>query len=166
MTMTAEQQALLTPAPQDLSVTMLDTLLGDRWHDFSVGAIDAGSGAILPELFVVVNTALIALVSAMMVWQVTIGAMETAREGTPLGRRMHSVWAPMRAPVSLFLLAPIAKGYSILQVMLLIATYYGIGIADTVWGRFVDAIPAQSGVIAQKAPYDADALDQVARAAA
>lgn len=167
MTMTPEQQALLTPAPQDLSVTMLDALLGERWHDFSIGLADpstaAGSAAILPELFAVVNTILIAIVSAMLVWQVTIGAMETARTGTPLGRQ-HSVFAPLRVPVSLFLLAPVAKGYSILQVMLLIATYYGIGAADTIWSRFVDAIPAQSGVIAQKAPYDQDALDQLARA--
>ena len=164
MTMTAEQQALLTPAPQDLSVTMLDTLLGERWHDFSIGIADASTGMILPDLFSIVNAALIAVVSAMMVWQIAIGSLETARTGTPLGRQMHSVWAPMRAPISLFLLAPVAKGYSILQVMLLIATYYGIGIADTIWARFVDAIPAQSGVIAQKAPYDADALDQLARA--
>lgn len=167
MTITAEQQALLTPAPQDLSVTMLDTLLGERWHDFSIGlagpSVAVGSAAILPDLFAIVNTILIAIVSAMLVWQITIGATETARTGTPLGRQ-HSVFAPLRVPVSLFLLAPVAKGYSILQVMLLIATYYGIGAADTIWSRFVDAIPAQSGVIAQKAPYDADALDQVARA--
>lgn len=152
---------LLTPAENDLSVQMMDRLLGPGWHDFSIGALDAGaSGAILPELFVVVNTALIALVSAMMVWQVTVGSMETAREGVPLGRGMHSVWAPLRAPVSLFLLAPIAKGYSILQVMLLIATYYGIGIADTVWEKFIDYVPERDGVLMESARYDQQALSQ------
>ena len=163
-TLTAEQQALLTPSSQDLSVTMLDALLGERWHDFSIGIASdtaTGSAAILPDLFSIVNVLLIAIVSAMLVWQITIGATETARTGTPLGRQ-HSVFAPLRVPVSLFLLAPVAKGYSILQVMLLIATYYGIGAADTIWSRFVDAIPQQSGVIAQKAPYDQDALDQLA----
>lgn len=152
---------LLEPSSGDLSIQMMDRLLGPGWHDFSVGMIDASSGAILPELFSVVNTMLIALVSAMMVWQITIGSMETARTGTPLGRQMHSVFAPMRAPISLFLLAPIAKGYSILQVMLLIATYYGVGMADTIWSRFIDYIPERDGVMVESSQYKQAALDEV-----
>lgn len=152
---------LLEPSSGDLSIQMMDRLLGEGWHDFSVGMLDTGSGAILPELFSVVNTMLIALVSAMMVWQITIGSMETARTGTPLGRQMHSVFAPMRAPISLFLLAPIAKGYSILQVMLLIATYYGVGMADTIWSRFIDYVPERDGVMVESSQYKQAALDEV-----
>ena len=155
---------LLTPSENDLSVQMMNHLLGEGWHDFSIGALDAGAGAILPELFSIVNAALIAVVSAMLVWQIAIGAMETAREGVPLGRQMHSVFGPMRAPAALFLLAPIAKGYSILQVMLLIATYYGVGIADTIWDRFVDYVPERDGVMVKSARYDKQALEQSAAA--
>ena len=157
----SDNKDLLEPSAGDLSIQMMDRLLGPGWHDFSVGMLDASSGAILPELFSTVNTMLIAVVSAMMVWQITIGSMETARTGTPLGRQMHSVFAPMRAPISLFLLAPIAKGYSILQVLLLIATYYGVGMADTIWSRFIDYIPERDGVLVESSAYKQNALDEV-----
>ncbi|MDA8154094.1 MAG: DotA/TraY family protein, partial [Acidithiobacillus sp.] len=139
----------LSPPSTDISTGLLSSLLGPNWWLLATGQAPAGAGSILAHLFSIADIALLMYVSALLVYQATVGGMATAHEGTPLGRRYHSIWAPIRGPASFALLFPLpwAKGLALIQCIALLAVYWGVGVADDVWSGFVQEIPAMSGVI-------------------
>ena len=140
----------LTPASHDISVQLISELLGNNWWKFVSGtAAPSGPGAILGAIFQTVDIALLMYVSAIMMYTAFVGGLATAHEGVPLGKRYHSVWAPLRGPATWFMLFPLpwAKGLAMIQVIMLVATYWGIGVADDVWSAFVQEIPHYGGML-------------------
>ncbi|MDA8153617.1 MAG: DotA/TraY family protein [Acidithiobacillus sp.] len=139
----------LTPPSTDISVHMLSSLLGNGWWKFVSGFAPSGPGAILGTIFQTVDIALLLYVSAIMMYTAFVGGLATAHEGVPLGKRYHSVWAPLRGPATWFMLFPLpwAKGLAMIQVIMLVAVYWGIGVADDVWGAFVQEIPHYGGLM-------------------
>jgi conjugal transfer/type IV secretion protein DotA/TraY len=139
----------LSPPSTDISVGLLSSLLGPKWWLLATGQAPSGAGSILGTMFSVFDIALLMYVSALLVYQATVGGMATAHEGTPLGRRYHSIWAPIRGPAAFAMLFPLpwAKGLALIQCIALLAVYWGIGVADDVWNAFVQEIPKMSGVI-------------------
>ncbi|MHB1642189.1 MAG: DotA/TraY family protein [Acidithiobacillus sp.] len=139
----------LSPPSTDISVNLLSSLLGPDWWKLATGYAPTGAGSILAHMFSIFDIALLMYVSALLVYQATVGGMATAHEGTPLGRRYHSIWAPIRGPAAFGMLFPLpwAKGLALIQCIALLAVYWGIGVADDVWNGFVQEIPAMSGNI-------------------
>ena len=139
----------LTPPSTDISTGLLSSLLGPKWWLLATGQAPAGAGTILAQMFSIFDIALLMYVSALLVYQATVGGMATAHEGTPLGKRYHSVWAPIRGPAAFAMLFPLpwAKGLALIQCIALLAVYWGVGVADDVWNGFVQEIPKMSGVI-------------------
>ena len=140
----------LIPPSGDISVHMLSSLLGSGWWKFVSGvAAPSGPGAILGTIFKTVDIALLLYVSAIMMYTAFVGGLATAHEGVPLGKRYHSVWAPLRGPATWFMLFPLpwAKGLAMIQVIMLVAVYWGIGVADDVWSAFVQEIPKYGGLM-------------------
>ncbi len=139
----------LIPTANDISVQMISSLLGNGWWKFVSGAAPSGPGSILGQLFSVIDIALLMYVSAIMMYTAVVGGLATAHEGVPLGKRYHSVWAPIRGPATWFMLFPLpwAKGLAMIQVILLVAVYWGIGVADDVWSAFVQEVPKYGGMI-------------------
>lgn len=139
----------LIPASNDISVQMISSLLGNGWWKFVSGAAPSGPGSILGQLFSVIDIALLMYVSAIMMYTAVVGGLATAHEGVPLGKRYHSVWAPIRGPATWFMLFPLpwAKGLAMIQVILLVAVYWGIGVADDVWSTFVQEVPKYGGML-------------------
>ncbi|MBU2807579.1 DotA/TraY family protein [Acidithiobacillus ferrooxidans F221] len=139
----------LIPSSGDISVQMISSLLGNGWWKFVSGAAPSGPGSILGQLFSVIDIALLMYVSAIMMYTAVVGGLATAREGVPLGKRYHSVWAPIRGPATWFMLFPLpwAKGLAMIQVILLVAVYWGIGVADDVWSTFVQEVPKYGGML-------------------
>lgn len=131
-------QAFLVPAENDLSVSLLSELFGDNWWELTAQGMGSANLGLLGEMFAAYNAALLTFVAVLLVWQTSVGAMATSHEGRPLGSKYHTVWAPVRAPLALFLLTPIPaiKGLTILQALMMMATYMSIGIADTSWTAF------------------------------
>ena len=148
--MTTLTNISLIPPSGDISVHMLSSLLGTGWWKFVSGAASpSGPGAILGDIFKTVDIALLLYVSAIMMYTAFVGGLATAHEGVPLGKRYHSVWAPLRGPATWFMLFPLpwAKGLAMIQVIMLVATYWGIGVADDVWSAFVQEIPHYGGLM-------------------
>ena len=148
--MTTLTNISLIPPSGDISVHMLSSLLGSGWWKFVSGvASPSGPGAILGAIFQTVDIALLLYVSAIMMYTAFVGGLATAHEGVPLGKRYHSVWAPLRGPATWFMLFPLpwAKGLAMIQVIMLVATYWGIGVADDVWSAFVQEIPKYGGLM-------------------
>lgn len=148
--MTTLTNISLIPPSGDISVHMLSSLLGSGWWKFVSGvAAPSGPGAILGTIFKTVDIALLLYVSAIMMYTAFVGGLATAHEGVPLGKRYHSVWAPLRGPATWFMLFPLpwAKGLAMIQVIMLVAVYWGIGVADDVWSAFVQEIPKYGGLM-------------------
>ena len=139
----------LIPSSNDISVQMISSLLGQNWWKFVAGSAPSGPGSILGQLFSVIDIALLMYVSAIMMYTAVVGGLATAHEGVPLGKRYHSVWAPIRGPATWFMLFPLpwAKGLAMIQVIVLVAVYWGIGVADDVWSTFVQEVPKYGGMI-------------------
>lgn len=139
----------LSPPSTDISTGLLSSLLGPNWWLLATGQAPAGAGSILAHMFSIFDIALLMYVSALLVYQATVGGMATAHEGTPLGKRYHSVWAPIRGPAAFAMLFPLpwAKGLALIQCIALLAVYWGVGVADDVWNGFVQEIPKMSGTI-------------------
>ncbi|MBU2743222.1 DotA/TraY family protein, partial [Acidithiobacillus albertensis] len=139
----------LSPPSTDISVGLLSSLLGPKWWLLATGQAPAGAGSILANMFSILDIALLMYVSALLVYQATVGGMATAHEGTPLGRRYHSIWAPIRGPAAFAMLFPLpwAKGLALIQCIALLGVYWGVGVADDVWNGFVQEIPKMSGQI-------------------
>lgn len=159
--MSASMNISLIPAKDDISVHLISELLGTGWWKFIAdGAAPSGPGSILGSLFQIIDIALLMYVSAIMVYTAVVGGMATAHEGVPLGKRYHSVWAPIRGPATWFLLFPLpwAKGLAMIQVIMLVAVYWGIGVADDVWSGFVTEIPKYSGLLI---PYQGSINKQI-----
>ncbi len=139
----------LSPPSTDISTGLLSSLLGPNWWLLATGQAPGGAGTILAQMFSIFDIALLMYVSALLVYQATVGGMATAHEGTPLGKRYHSVWAPIRGPAAFAMLFPLpwAKGLALIQCIALLGVYWGVGVADDVWNGFVQEIPKMSGVI-------------------
>lgn len=155
----------LTPKNGDLSVVLLSQVLGNSWYSLFkaitpggstttsdangnvVNPANAGSDTVITKAISVVNLGMLIFVGVMLLYQISIGSLQTANDGTPLGKRWSSLWVPMRGPVSLMFLAPIpaAKGLSMIQVTILLAVYMSIGIADSIWSNFMIMVNKNGG---------------------
>ncbi len=158
---------ITSPAGSDLSVTLLSQLLGDQWWTLQSGSTSLG---LLGDMFASFNVALMVFVGLLLAYQATLGAMQTAHEGVTLGKRYHSIYAPVRAPLSLVLLTPlpIIKGLTVLQASILMAVYGSIGMADmpwTVFTKYLSTAPAtfyQAQVSPQNVDQSATNMLQIA----
>ena len=140
--------SLFTPPPSDLSVRFFNKIFGVGWHTLYNGGHITGSTTALAAMFHVFNSVILAGLSLYFIYVFTTGVAGTAHEGTPLGKKYHSVKAPFRAATSTALLAPLPwlKGFCLLQALVLMFIYYGIGAADHVWDagvKWLDNHPAQ-----------------------
>lgn len=148
---------ITSPAGSDLSVTLLSQLLGDQWWTLQSGSTNLG---LLGDMFASFNVALMVFVGLLLAYQATLGAMQTAHEGVTLGKRYHSIYAPVRAPLSLVLLTPlpIIKGLTVLQASILMAVYGSIGMADMPWTAFTKYLSTAPATFyqAQVSPQNVD----------
>lgn len=148
----------LTPSSADQSVDLIGQIFGSNWqHLLDGGASGGGGGAtqtIIPnggslfgDMFLVANSIALAIAGLLIVYTVLVGAMSTAHEGESLGRRFHTLWAPVRSAFAIALLMPLAGGYSLLQASILYFASMGIGVADAVWEKGLVYISSSQGVI-------------------
>ena len=106
----------LTPASGDLSVKLLNTILGHGWSHLLHGALGAHL-TLLGQLFGVFNAVVMSGLVALFATVTTSGVISTAHSGSVLGKKMNSAWVPIRAIGSIGLLSPLpfAKGLCLIH---------------------------------------------------
>lgn len=127
---------LLTPSPGSEAVKIIDNLFGVGWQGIFKGATAATDAPnALYTIMATFNLIVLAAVVLFFIYIVGIGVLGTAHEGKPLGSRYNTLWTPIRSAVAVGLLMPLpwAKGLSMLQALLLLFVYHGIGAADNIW---------------------------------
>ncbi len=139
--------------PWDKSNELLGIIFGDQWFNISgaqpasgqpnpnqVG-LNTSSGAdsgIIGAMSKILNAACLYVAVIIVLFGTTTGVMQTAHEGVALGKKYSTLWFPLRSAFAVAALAPLAGGYSMIQVGAFQATKVSIGTANTTWGAMVD----------------------------
>jgi conjugal transfer/type IV secretion protein DotA/TraY len=160
-------RSLLDPStipPTDQSKQIFDQLFGSGWNiPGSLGNM-SGMSSLLFDLMGTFNMVVMAVGVIILAWSAMQGIVGTAHEGKFLGQRMHSVWAPFRAGLSISLLAPVFKGICAIQLICLLCIGSSIKLANTLWESSLNYIGQHYGQV-----YDLSvppSLDQSTRALA
>ena len=117
----------LTPSNSDLSVQLLDKILGAGWQSFG-----GNPSGFFQSILGIFDSALFAVVGVIALYSLMMGITEAAHDGVPLGKR-YSKWMPFRIVAAGAFLAPVSNGISIVQAVFLWIAGMGIGLADNVW---------------------------------
>lgn len=122
----------------DLSIQALIRIFGNA-ADFLIGPNpQAGSekflGGLIQATLEILNLCAMVYVSGMIMYFWGIGALTTAHRGEKLGAGMfNSIWIPVRHTTAFLLTIPVLKGFSALQVGMMLSLGLGINMANTVW---------------------------------
>lgn len=143
---------VLTPSPADLSVKLLDRVIGPGWQDLFTHGVQGGHLTLLGHMFATWNTLILSGLVVLFSVVATSGIISAAHEGKQT--HFHGAWVPIRAVGSIGLLTPLpwAKGFCLLQALVLMFTSYGIGLADHLWGPAAQYLADQGGTLVAPAP--------------
>ncbi len=117
----------LSRAEGDPTFEMLGNLFGP------VPGIIPGTPSPLSEMFVIFNMAVFSVAVLMVLYGVISGVMHTAVEGEFLGKRLSSIWYPIRTIFGIFGLVPLFGGYSFPQALMIMGMVIGVGIGNITW---------------------------------
>ena len=124
--------AFFTPPPTDYSVIFLGNIFG------IVDGVLHGSSGMMGHIFLVFNSAVLALGGIVVTYTLIVGTMNTSHEGQFLGQKWSSIWIPVRSTIGLALLIPKASGYCLMQIFISWSVVLGIGAADKIWNSALD----------------------------
>ncbi len=94
----------------------------------------------LHVLFQLYSVALMVIAVLIFSYFIVTTIAETAKDGTPFGKRFNHVWAPIRMVVALGLLVPASLGLNSGQYITLYAAKWGSGFATNGWLLFNDTL--------------------------
>jgi len=117
----------LSPPASDLSVQLLDQVLGAGWQNFSGNA-----SGFLQKILTVFDAALFSVLGCIALYSLVIAIAEASHDGVPLGRR-YGKWMAFRLVFASSFLAPVVNGISVFQAVFLYVVGLGVGLADTTW---------------------------------
>ncbi|MEJ8837551.1 DotA/TraY family protein [Ramlibacter sp. AN1133] len=146
------------PSPSDFTGLMNATPSGDwsmkLWRyifgGFADNPFSPGSPTtLLGSLFIVLNTALFTVGFAWAMYGVVSGVVQTAHEGEVLGKRLSTVWFPIRMTVGIAGMVPIFQGFTMFQSIMMLMTAVGIGIGNQLMTSAVDNTSAMQALVVQ-----------------
>jgi len=131
--------------PDDWSMRLWTMLLGTFARDpFStLGA----PTTLLGSIFIVFNSCIFAVGVAWALYGVMGGVVATASEGEVLGKRMSTVWFPIRMITGIAGMVPIFGGFTLTQAVMMLLTTIGIGIGNTMWVAAVTNTSNMQGLL-------------------
>jgi conjugal transfer/type IV secretion protein DotA/TraY len=98
----------------------------------NLGSIASANGGVFGPAFMVYNLGVMGITFFYIVRIVLEGVVGTAYHGKWLGEAFHGFFTPMRVIVMLGLIAPVASGFSVAQIVVLWTSGQAIGIGDGV----------------------------------
>ena len=132
----------MTPAADDLSMSMLRTMLG-AWS----GGDGSALAPVVGEAMRLFNAGMLVLGSILFMYTAVVGTMHSAHDGEILGKKWSTIWVPMRLAGGVTMLFPTASGFSIGQIFVLWVATQGIGLANLVWQNAADSFLSAQGAI-------------------
>jgi len=124
---------------RDIFGAVVDTIMSGQSGDQAVDtALAAG--------FQVFGMGVLALGMLFVIYTTIKGAVDTAHDGEFLGKKLSSVWVPLRTAAGTAFLLPLKSGFSLVQIAVLWIGIHGVGLADHVWVAMADYM-GQTGMI-------------------
>ena len=117
------------PGPHDEAANMLSELFGNDWWSilWNKNAM-TGDPALLMPVLQWFNAIVMVAVGLILLYVVGHAMIGSAHEGTPLGRRLHSIWVPVRSVLAISLLAPIPWNQCLNFVQGVVLMFIGVSI--------------------------------------
>jgi len=122
-------QIMRASSTTDESVSMLDKIVGGSFFTSpfsSVGGVDTLLGGML----LIFNGAIFLIAVFWGTYNVLRGIVATAQDGEVLGKQMSTVWMPIRMVTGIVGIVPVFGGFNLAQVVFVLVTALGIGIAN------------------------------------
>ncbi|MDY0228474.1 MAG: DotA/TraY family protein, partial [Desulfomicrobium apsheronum] len=140
----------------DMSGQILDLLFGPNWDSVSqivsTGSETTQAASLLLTILGTLSLVALTIGTVIMTYTIFIGVIGTAHEGTPLGKRLSTLWTPIRGAFAVGLMIPTAKGLSVLMVLLLVLIGGSINLANFVFSRGIDYLRENSGQVVVRVP--------------
>lgn len=120
----------LTPE-SDWSMRLWRSLLGD-FADDPFSTLGAPT-TLLGGVFAIFNGCVFVLGTLWATYGILGGVVGTAHEGEVLGKRMSTVWFPIRMVTGIAGMVPIFGGFTMNQAVMMFLTTIGIGVGNLMW---------------------------------
>lgn len=135
-----------TPNSDDGAIQLLRMVFG-KVMDGIVASDTAGAAAgaaaatgatnMLSEAFRYFNSGVLFFGSIILMWVAIFGVVNTANDGTALGKKWSTFYTPLRTLVSAASLIPTASGYAGVQIILLLIVSWSIAFGSNMWAAVV-----------------------------
>jgi conjugal transfer/type IV secretion protein DotA/TraY len=135
------------PPPTDKSVALLGVIFGSNIGNLYLGG---AANPILSQIMEKFNFIIVVVGTVIVSYVGIMATINTAQEGTAMGKKWSAVWIPMRSVAGMALMIPSpASGYSMIQVTVMWIVLQGIGAADQIWGIVLDGLSHGANIAAQ-----------------
>lgn len=126
----------------DVSVGILRRIFGPVIDALASGADPntvSQAASTLGSMFSVFNSGVLVVASLIVSFIAVMGAVNTAQDGEAMGKSWSSVWTPVRVVAGAGFLLPSASGFSFIQHVVLMLALWGVGLANSVFDKGVQA---------------------------
>lgn len=113
----------------DLAGQVLSAAVGQAFYG-NPGAAAGGSGSVLGSMFATFNAGLLAVGVFWFAYNVVAATVESGESGEFMGRRISTIWMPIRFGVGIVSLVPAFNGFCGAQVIMMYFAKMGIGLAN------------------------------------
>lgn len=122
----------------DASVSMLEYVFGSVIGSLVRGEDPDAAGAttatnILATMFSNFNSGILIVGSLVVSYVAVMGTINTANDGEVIGKNWSTVWTPVRIVSGASVLLPSATGYSFIQLIVMMITLWGVGLANSTY---------------------------------
>lgn len=125
----------------DESFGMLRAVLGDFALD-PFRTSDGSTGSLMASMFKEFNMFIFSAACIWMAYNMIAGLAQTMHEGVVLGKRMSTVWVPVRVAFGTASLMPVFGGWAFCQGLMVIASLLGIAGANRVTTTAIESTAA------------------------
>ncbi|MDH0342170.1 DotA/TraY family protein [Chromobacterium haemolyticum] len=131
-----------TPPAGDTSIDFLREVFGNIVGLISTGGnVEGGQNDdVLGAMMTIFNSAVLFLGMVFVGYTTIKGTVDSAHDGEVLGRKMSSIWVPLRTVGGTAFLLPLGSGYSLIQIGILWLAIQGVGVADAIWKAAIEQI--------------------------
>lgn len=125
----------------DESFAMLRAVIGDFVLDpFSTQ--QGTTGTVMGSMFKDFNMFIFSVACIWMAYNMIAGLAQTMQEGVVLGKRMSTVWVPLRMAFGTASLMPVFGGWALCQALMVLAALLGIAGANRISNVAIDSTAA------------------------
>jgi conjugal transfer/type IV secretion protein DotA/TraY len=125
----------------DESFAMLRAVLGDFALD-PFRTTDGSTGSLMASMFKEFNMFIFSAACIWMAYNMIAGLAQTMHEGVVLGKRMSTVWVPVRVAFGTASLMPVFGGWAFCQALMVLACLLGIAGANRVSTTAIESTAA------------------------